>query len=373
MSENQVLLREAPYEFVPLLEQCKRKACSSHAVEVKDTCTGRLELKIHVESMLHIGSMQQDYDQNGNVIKKQMRRNGKIIIPGSSLKGSVRSIAEAVSHSCAVKVPNGWENLKCLLPVQNRESCSNPKRLCITCSMFGMAKNAAGYKGKLQFGEFVLEQGGVVRKKLPPLKSPFRDYPECIKGKKGDQELKKLPDYDVRKILQMKSGYGNERLYYCRACETENCQNCTKYDYFQAVKAAGPKRNKGFRGRKFYSTAREDNREEDSRFGEYFEMIKPGSILKGELWFQNLEEEEGKLLAYALNLGRHFTLKLGYGKPLGCGKIWIELAGIDDMGDRYSKEKKLKKEEVEKWAQEYRESCPADIKEVIREFERIME
>lgn len=358
MSELQTFLREKPYEFVPLVEQCKTEKYSGHHIMGKNTYAGRLRLKIKTESPVHIGGKQQDYDENGNVIYNQMRRNGKMIIPGSSLKGAVRSIAEAVSYSCAVKLPHSILEPKKLLPSGNQIACYMKKKneLCITCSMFGMMSKPLSYKGKVNFGEFVLQNDSKLYEKLPLLETPFKDYPE-----KHD-----VFGYSSKK----KSTYGNERLYYCRACESGNCQDCSKKEYFEKATLAGPKREMRFRGRKFYNP--DYGIQQEIKKTSLYEFIAPQSTLEGDIIFQNLSEEECMLLAYSLGIGRQFTLKLGYGKPLGYGKVKIDLAGVESISSRYPEEKAISADLVQRWAQEYPAKCPADIQPVIREFERIM-
>ena len=101
-----------------------------------------------------------------------------------------------------------------------------------------------------------------------------------------------------------------------------------------------------------------------------YEMLEPGSILEGEITFQNLREEEGRLLAYALNIGDHFNMKLGYGKPYGYGKIEITVLDAENMGKRYLTGKSINKDLVKKWAEEYRKD--SGIKNTIERFEQMM-
>lgn len=401
-ADRQTFLKNKPYEFLPLLETRKEIQRYSHQDMAVETYSGKLKLNITALSPLHIGSKQKEYDAFGNAKKKQMRRNGSIIIPGSSIKGAVRSIAEAVSYSCAVKPPSG--QLRKLLPVKNKLPCSNPKSkgICITCSIFGMAGEMGkkgkkdeeegkskkedakeSYKGKVVFGEFTWIKGGAgaqtVYAKLPRLESPFKDYPN---------------PHDVfgKSDTKNQYRYGNERLYYCKACNTGDCQNCSKQEYFQKRDKAGEEREMAFRGRKFYSIKREISAESileinGGKRGNDFEMVSPGSVFSGEVLFQNLTEEEARLLAYSLGIGHHFTMKIGYGKPLGYGKIKVDLLDVEDMRDRYNlglvgaegmrsqcnlQGTVLDKEKVERWAKEYHDSSQADIKAAIDELERIM-
>lgn len=354
MSGQQTFLKDKPYEFLPLLRSCKRNKYCGHQEMEEDTYSGKLRLKITVLSPLHIGGGGQDYDKNGNVIVMQVRRNGREVIPGSSLKGAVRSIAEAVSYSCAVKLPD-WV-LRRALPENNSVSCSgNDGELCVTCEMFGMVNGSRAYRGKINFNEFVLKRGNLIYKDLPQMESPFKDYPD---------------KHDVFSKINGKHSYGNERLYYCCACENGDCQSCKKEDFFQRIGEAGPERKMEFRGRKFYGAGRDNSEEANKKT--CYEMLEPGSVLEGEIVFQNIRETEGQLLAYALDIGNHFTMKLGYGKPLGYGKVKIELVGVESMGSPYLPGKPISREIVENWGEKYRMDSPDEIKEIIGEFERIM-
>lgn len=353
----QTFLKDKAYDFVPLLDECKKSGYIPHNIMEKGTYNGKLKLRIHVLSPLHIGGRMQDYDINGNIIKKQVRRNGKIVIPGSSLKGAIRSVAEAVSYSCAVKVPDNV--LKRILPKNNYEQCSDINNgLCMVCSIFGMTNGEAAYKGKVNFGEFILIDGGLEKVQIPSLESPFKNYP---------------PKHDVfysNNRTNKKYNYGNERLYYCKACKLENCQNCSKEKYFENIEIAGKEREMAFRGRKFYNANGEEQTQ--TRKKTCCEMIVRGSIMEGELIFQNLRREEGKLLAYALDINNDFTMKLGYGKPLGYGRVKICLEKVVSAGSRYPGAGGLDEKIIRDWSKEYRENSSDEIKRVISKLEEIM-
>ncbi|MCI8746371.1 MAG: hypothetical protein HFH67_00675 [Lachnospiraceae bacterium] len=353
MQELQTFLKDKAYDFVPLLDKCKRLSYIPHNIMEKGSYNGKLKLKIQVLSPLHIGGRMQDYDNMGNIIKKQVSRNGNMVIPGSSLKGAVRSIAEAVSYSCAVKVPDNI--LKRILPINNQEQCSNINNgICIVCSIFGIANGEAAYKGKVNFGEFKLISGGLEENQIPLLEKPFKND----------------TTNDVFYNNNEKKNYGNERLYYCKACETGRCQNCSKEEYSQNIKEAGKERDMAFRGRKFYKTNGGNEAPPNKKV--CCEMIRTGSVMEGELIFQNLRKEEGMLLAYALDINNYFTMKLGYAKSLGYGKVRIYLEEVESASNRYPGSGYLEKEIIENWGREYRERCSDEIKNVINKLEEIM-
>ena len=61
-------------------------------------------------------------------------------------------------------------------------------------------------------------------------------------------------------------------------------------------------------------------------------MLNRGALFEGDIVFQNMSEAELKLLAYALGLDHHFTMKFGYGKPLGYGNVKISLLYVEGYG-----------------------------------------
>ena len=125
-----------PYEFVPFLK------CEPY--ESGDSfCEGIIPITIRTLTPMHIFSGRHSIDENKNIFKSFIRINDKIVIPGTSLKGVIRSIAEAVSYSCysATKEINVRN-----LPTKTYH---DKKEKCITCDMFG----SLGFKSKIQFND----------------------------------------------------------------------------------------------------------------------------------------------------------------------------------------------------------------------------
>ena len=347
MSEKQTFLKDKSYGFVPLLETCKReKRLSQHTFDA-GTFSGKLKIKLIIQSPLHIGKN-----------KQTMRCNEKVVILGSSIKGIVRGIAEAVSYSCAVKLPDTRVRyLEKALPHLNKNSCNKIQSLCAVCSTFGMASKFENYKGKVVFGEFICtKEENVHTERFVQMESPFKNYPT-----RSD-----IPNY---------WSYGNERLYYCQACTSGNCDICDKEFYFMKTKEAGKDRAVKFRGRKFYYSDKieiKSHEETGTKKWTVIETLGKGSELEGEIIFQNLKKEELELLAYSLNLGNHFQIKFGYGKPLGFGKTKIELVEVEDMYSRYTRKSNLTKEKLFDMALCYKKDAPKDIRNAIECLEQIM-
>ena len=88
---------------------------------------------------------------------KTIRYGEKTIIPGSSLKGVVRQIAEAASCSCA----------------KDSKKCST----CITCDMFG----SMGHASKIIFSDFISDNAATKIRNLNQQFEPKKVTPGCYK------------------------------------------------------------------------------------------------------------------------------------------------------------------------------------------------
>ncbi|MGQ9715865.1 MAG: RAMP superfamily CRISPR-associated protein [Anaerolineae bacterium] len=71
------------------------------------------------------------------------RRNGRLIIPGTGIKGAVRSIVEAISNSCVRQSARGEK-----VP-HSHEACQDESALCPACRLFG----TTGYRGRVHFSD----------------------------------------------------------------------------------------------------------------------------------------------------------------------------------------------------------------------------
>jgi CRISPR/Cas system CSM-associated protein Csm3 (group 7 of RAMP superfamily) len=193
------------------------------------------------------------------VVSPFYRVNGAPTIPGSSIKGGVRSIAEAVSPSCitAARVHPDLLPRGAQLAQSYRSSCQ-PTHACPACSIFGRM----GQLGKASFGD--------------------AQPAEAVK-----MQLFRLSSLYAPRAFQKPKVYLN---------------------------ADGT-----FKGRKFYYHSRpvEDPRQPP------VEVIPPGVLITGSIDFENLSVEELGLLFFATGVAGMLTLKLGGGKPLGLGSLWV--------------------------------------------------
>lgn len=142
-----------PYDFVPLPEEkIKLEAVNGHHIYQKQNLTGYLTTTIIARSPVHIGSglLELSDHKRYPLVKGLFRSQNKPVIPGSSLKGCIRSIVEAITAS-TVQVTRAYD-----LPRQYQVSKSITD-LDIAQQIFG----SLGYQGLVRFHDAVLEAGDV--------------------------------------------------------------------------------------------------------------------------------------------------------------------------------------------------------------------
>ncbi|MZP30619.1 hypothetical protein GTO91_12935 [Heliobacterium undosum] len=341
------LLKNKPYTFVPLLSLAAsdRKPATPHNRLEESNFSGRLILEMNILSPVHVGSGGYRLVDD-QLARAHVRRAANIVIPGSSIKGVVRSLAESASRSCLLALPN--RDLGRALPKGMLEECSS-RSACISCRIFGLMRGRESYKGKVHFGEFSLQGQQETRvENMPFFERPFKNYPD------------------------KRSDAGNERLYYCRVFEQvecggpEKCPVCTKDEWFTARSKAPKFRSILFRGRKVYLQG-------PLRKGELpYEVIPEGAVLRGEIVLQNLSHEELSLLIFALGLDGEIRLRVGYGKPAYFGTIQMNILQSAPP-DRPYLRPLPKKETLIQMARDYgREIKDKDIQANVRRLREIL-
>ena len=126
----------------------------------------RFKGTIEALSPIHIGSGIIDLGQDVELIKTAVRTSGNVVIPGSSLKGAIRSVVEAISESCVCKVSG---RIRRAVPRDFAE-CRQKERLCVACRIFG----AMGFHGNVAIQDAPQIEGEIVTKLVPELYAPGR-------------------------------------------------------------------------------------------------------------------------------------------------------------------------------------------------------
>jgi CRISPR/Cas system CSM-associated protein Csm3 (group 7 of RAMP superfamily) len=306
-----------PYDFVPIVEDKQPHSSKPAGHDKVSGKSGLIECTITTLKPIFIPLPMDDKERQRQGLRELVGhdRRGKPqyhntyifntvagvpVIPGSSLKGVIRSVAEAAANSCVTffekdrnknyrrykyeySLPDGFY------------PCTNVDKLCITCRLFGFQSPEKPFQGKVNI-------------------------------------------YDAK----ARSGYKNHD----RVTLTELLEPKPHHDAFYAL-SLGSNR---IAGRKFYFHHKQNadilrSTQGPSHLNSTVNPIK-NAVFDFKVSFTNLTDDEYKLLLYSLFLEeeaaeeeagvRH---KIGYGKPAGLGSVRIKAENLNlfDIENRYKK------------------------------------
>jgi len=156
-----------PYGFVEIepLGSKDRQRPAGHERYQPGTVSGRLEATLIVATPLHVssGRLRMRRGKEPPLVKELTRVNGQPCIPASTLKGVVRSVVEAITHSC-VRISQARADQ---LPA-GAAACRDKENLCLACRMFG----ALGFEGHIRFDDAMLREGTLGVARMPALYAP---------------------------------------------------------------------------------------------------------------------------------------------------------------------------------------------------------
>lgn len=166
-------LAPKPYELVPFPKNRPfLKPPSGHHQYLRDRQHGTLFLKLEVQTALHISTgviaLGSDVGSRTALIKTMVQGNDqKLMIQGSSLKGCIRSVYEAITNSTlGVIAPRHRQKI----PTE-RLPCRNKENLCPASRVFG----ALDWQGLVEFSDAQCETIGSSTGFMPSLYSPRPD------------------------------------------------------------------------------------------------------------------------------------------------------------------------------------------------------
>lgn len=270
-----------PYRLIPVRGSIERKSPSTD--EKFTGQSGFIHCTLENLTPLFIG---------GNRYNKQLflTRNDRCLIPGTSLKGMLRSLAEIVGGGCNITDTKGEyspENM----------ACKHADRLCIACRMFGMMERGSGakvHKGNISVGDALVRE--------------------------------EKPETQTFEILLSSCGTRHEPFY--RTLATGRLDGKSRKLYFHQPRRTDsvPSVPQNLKSRAWTINA-----------------LVPGHRFDFKIHFSNLGKEELELLAYVLDLEEvvhveidegKFKLngplrhKIGNAKPLGLGSCYLEVKKI---------------------------------------------
>lgn len=269
-----------PYRMIPVRDKIDRKPPLTD--EKFHGNSGLISCTLENLTSIFIGK------NHSNPKHKQfLTCNGRYVIPGSSLKGMLRSLAEIVGGGCNVTGQNGIYS-------KDQKACDKADNLCITCRMFGMMERGSGarvHKGNVGIGDALIKEDS--------------------------------PRTKTYQILLSNCGTRHEPFY--RTPKTGKLDGKSRKSYFHQPlrKDTVPNVPQNLRSRAWDINA-----------------LLPGHHFDFEIQFSNLSKEELELLIYVLVLEEDRDVvigkdeirlrgplrhKIGNAKPLGLGTCHITI------------------------------------------------
>ncbi|HDQ73747.1 MAG TPA: hypothetical protein ENN19_16860 [Chloroflexi bacterium] len=277
-----------PYDFVRFGRPGPRERAITH--DRFQEHSGQFFCRLTARTHLFTSKTQEVPRRSHAELELMRGPDGVPLLPGSSLKGVIRSVAEAVSGSCLTlpQPRRGKVDYRGRPPISYRiprgfEHCESEKYLCPACRVFGSLS------------------GG----------NPFL-------GKVGLEDARPVAEVDVEWLT----------------IETLMAPKPRHQAWYE-----DPRQRGVMRGRKFYYHRPLGPRTttEKSRYNKTVEAIKPGAVLEFSVDYTNLTDDELALLVFALVLKPEMCHKVGMGKPVGLGSAKIEVIRWErmDRKDRY--------------------------------------
>ncbi len=302
-----------PYDFVPieidyppeLRRPVWHNALAPNAEHPAKLYSGSLVLNIKAETPLFIGattSNTQDPDHPG---EHKRNKAGKPIIPGTAIKGLLRTVVETLCRGCLT----GYEARPQYRPYpypapRGFEPCDNDTRLCVACRLFGMMARERK-KDHLFLGK-VSVMDAVAYPKQCEFASPI--YTAVLEG----------PKHRHSAFYQNARGeLAGRKFYFHQATLAE------EDELIEIKPKPGEYRNHA--AKKYRN--------------QHIRPIQAGSWFQGSLTFHNLEADEFAALLFALSLKEsNMRHKIGYGKPIGLGSALINIQEMTlvDYATRYT-------------------------------------
>lgn len=321
-----------PYGFVRLGLAAQREAAIQH--DRFDGLSGQLRCRLTVLTHLFIPKTQETEGGRHQELSLLRSADGRPLLPGSSLKGVIRSVAEAISGSC-LTLPlgrrgevkyRGRPKVSYRIP-RGFEHCRNADHHCPACRIFGSLSGGNPFLGKIG-----LSDASTIGRPL---------------------------DVETITIEALMEPKPRHRAWY-----------------------QDPQQRGFLRGRKFYYHRPLGPRRTavKNKYNKTIEAVRPGAIFAFSLEYANLTEAELALLVFALSLEPGMAYKVGMGKPVGLGSARLEIVGWEqiDRQARYRQfgggvtvlEGKELAEEVTRWQQRYHQMY-ANWKESLADLRRI--
>ena len=257
---------------------------------------GQIEVDVYAEKPIFIPERNASQDPK-RPAQFMQNRQGEYIIPGSSLKGMLRCLVETLGNGCFTlfdgQYEHGGVNYRGNLP-ESHQRCGDNTNLCIACRTFGMLKERTSgvFLGKVNISDASAYADKVY--KYDPI------YTAVLVGPKPHHR-----DFYLDQTGRHIAGH----KYYFHHAPDAGLLTADRLIYFPGGLA---------------------NR--------YIQPLDINTQFHFRIDFTNLEADEFAALLLAVTLEENMRHKIGYGKPLGLGSVYLFPTSITliDYSTRYT-------------------------------------
>ncbi len=172
------------YDFTPLPSKVERRDRGVTLAErLPGRIFGRIDLVVRALEPIHVGSGFKRLDED-HAVRGTARSAGTAIVPGSTLKGSLRARFEAMTKSCALWAPkrqrritsrtySGFDaELSHDAETEAVFRTCDAREQCAACSLFGYQSGRSGQRSRVGVGDVAFEDARVELLRMPEQYSP---------------------------------------------------------------------------------------------------------------------------------------------------------------------------------------------------------
>lgn len=244
--------------------------------------SGQLAVDIYVETPLFIADPRRTPSDPKKPAPFIQNVRGEYIIPGSSLKGMLRCVVETLGNGCLTLFDGRYERNRVNYfgeAPREFQHCHENTNLCIACRSFGMLKEGSRgiFLGKINIGDAVVYTDKIYKYDAiytKPLMEP-------------------KPHHDSFYLDESRRRIAGRKYYFHHSSDYE------------------PLTERNL----IYMGSRPANR--------YIQPLDRDTQFHCRLDFTNLEADEFAALLLAITLEEGMRHKIGYGKPLGLGSVYL--------------------------------------------------
>jgi len=259
--------------------------------------SGYMEVDVFAETPIFVSDPRNVSPDPKKPAQFMQNKRGEYIIPGSSLKGMIRSVVETLGNGCLTLFDGDYEHGKVNYRWSVSDSfqhCGNNTHLCIACRTFGMLKERTGgvFLGKVNIGDACSYPDKVY--KYEPIHTAVLVEPK--------------PRHEAFYLDEAKKHIAGRKFYFHHSPD------------MKPLTATGP----------IFFSGKPANR--------YIQPLDYDTSFHFRIDFTNLEADEFAALMLAITLEEGMRHKIGYGKPLGLGSISFVPTSLTlvDYSTRYS-------------------------------------